>query len=84
MDHRTFISPSGRAWTATTIELPRMLPTEPVQHILRFTSGDLALDLEHWPADWSTLGDDALVHLVRQARPPHLGLPGNRALQRQH
>lgn len=84
MSQRTFTSPSGRTWTAALVEMPRTTTADPTQFILRFASGDLALDLDEWPDDWEILGDDALVQLVRQARPPYLGLPGNRALLRQH
>ena len=81
MSQRTFRSPSGRAWTASLVELPRMTPADPARAVLRFASGDLALDLEDWPQDWAALTDGALVQLVRRANPPRLGLPGERALQ---
>ena len=43
--------------------------------MLRFTSGDVVFDLEHWPADWGTFSDEDLVLLLRAAKPPRLGLP---------
>ena len=81
MSQRSFTSPSGRAWMASLVELPKMTPEVPVQEVLRFTSGELALDLYEWPSDWERFTEPALVQLVRQAQPPHLGFPGTRALQ---
>jgi hypothetical protein len=84
MSKRTFTSPSGRAWTASLVDLPRMTTTEPVQAVLRFASGDLALDLDDWPADWVALPEPALIQLVRQAKPPRLGLPVSRTSAAPH
>ena len=81
---RSFTSPSGRAWTASLVELPSYSSAEPAYEVLRFASGDLALDLDEWPSNWTVLTDDALVQLVRQARPPHLGFPSSRTSNQRH
>lgn len=69
---RTFTSPSGRQWTAALAAAPVRIGTAVV---LRFTSGELVLDLEDWPVDWDTFSDADLVLLLRAANPPRLGLP---------
>lgn len=69
---RTFISPSGRQWTAT---LAAASGTRGPAVVLRFTSSDVVFDLEQWPADWGTFSDEDLVLLLRAAKPPRLGLP---------
>ena len=40
--------------------------------VLRFTSGDVVLDLEEWPADWMQLTNEQLVELARRANPPRI------------
>ena len=59
---RSFTSPSGRTWTVTE-----------ERAALRFTSGDLVLELAPWPPDLATAGDELLVVLARLAQPPRFG-----------
>ncbi len=69
---RHFTSPSGRRWTASIFDVP-LLPDAPPDaptHVLRFESGDLILDLEHWPTDWTLRSEAELVELARQASTP--------------
>lgn len=68
---RTFTSPSGRTWTVTITVAQVQRGT--VQ-VLRFTSGDLVLDMESWPPDWTKLREHELAQLVRAAKPPWYGL----------
>jgi hypothetical protein len=37
--------------------------------VLRFTCGNLMLDLERWPEDWQRLSDEQLLALLEHARP---------------
>ncbi|MEX2154712.1 MAG: hypothetical protein WD825_15325 [Gemmatimonadaceae bacterium] len=73
---RTFTSPSGRQWTAEVYELPRSVGVRtrqaiiPAKEVLRFSSADLTLDLQSFPADWNARTDDDLIDLVRQSSPP--------------
>lgn len=69
---REFTSPSGRRWTAYLLELPPLLvrPGERA-NVLRFESGDIALDLREWPDGWESLPEATLVELVRQANAPN-------------
>lgn len=71
---RTFTSPSGRRWTVALAVAPAVSGAD-LAVVLRFTSGDLVLDVGDWPADWETLSDDALVELARKGQPPRLGGP---------
>lgn len=69
---RRFQSPSGRVWTASLFEVPP-LPDAPAgapASVLRFESGDVILDLDHWPPDWSLRSDLELIELARQASTP--------------
>lgn len=82
---RTFVSPSGRQWTAALFVFPStgtglagQPPSDVGGAVLRFTSGDLVLDAIDFPHDWATLPDAALVELVRRAQPPRIGGPAAR------
>jgi len=83
---RTFMSPSGRQWTAEVYELPRGVgvrtpqATIPVKAVLRFSSRDLTLDLHSFPADWKDRTDDHLIGLLRQSSPPAFGPLMDRAV----
>ncbi len=72
---RTFMSPGGREWTVRVHEcLDRDGDQEKV---LRFTAGDLVVELKHWPEGWqrATVAEYALMLL--DAEPPrHRGMSG--------
>ena len=73
---RRFTTPNGRHWTAEVYEVPSGLGVRtaggvvPAQSVLRFSSGDLTLDLVDYPLDWTDRSVEDLVALVRQAKPP--------------
>jgi hypothetical protein len=73
---RKFWSPSGRHWTAELYELPRGVGVRrggtiiPAKAVVRFSSGDLTLDLASYPGDWAHRSDDELIELLRKAYPP--------------
>lgn len=79
---RAFRGPSGRAWSAQVFHFPASSPSSApgaalrtrarTSAVLRFTSGEVVLDLEEWPEDWMQLTDEELVALVRQANPPRI------------
>ena len=73
---RTFWSPSGRQWTAELYELPRGVGVRtphgivPAKAVVRFSTGDLTLDLHSFPADWASRSDEQLIALLRKACSP--------------
>lgn len=69
---RIFRSPSGREWTAYLLQLPPDVTVPGGRsEVLRFESGDVALDLREWPPGWETLSDPMLVELVRRSTTPN-------------
>ena len=68
---RTFLSPSGRTWTAFVFPGGGVqAPSAVSGAALRFQSADLVLELTDFPTDWLALPDEALVELARRAQPP--------------
>jgi hypothetical protein len=73
---RTFVSPSGRQWDVELFELPPGIGVRTADGeispsaVLRFTSGEITLDLATYPADWTDCSEEALVSLLRTARVP--------------
>jgi hypothetical protein len=66
---RTFVSTSGRRWTARTVTLPSPRADEPERRVLRFSSSDLTLDVYDWPANWLELDEGSLARLALEGRP---------------
>jgi hypothetical protein len=65
---RTFKSPGGREWTVRVHEcLDRDNAT---QKVLRFTAGDIVVELLDWPDDWETLAIVDYAVLLLDAEPP--------------
>lgn len=65
---RTFRSPGGREWTVRIHEcLDRDMTTKKV---LRFTAGDIVVELQHWPRDWQELSVEDYAMLLLDAEPP--------------
>lgn len=73
---RTFVSQSGLHWIARVVDVPytELHRTGKVSQgertVLRFSSGDVVLDLPEWPDDWASMGDESLLALCRRARAP--------------
>lgn len=65
---RTFKSPAGREWTVRVHEcLDRDKAT---QKVLRFTAGDIVVELLEFPGDWETLSIVDYAVLLLDAEPP--------------
>lgn len=77
---RTFAGPGGRTWTAQLFTFPRARATADharpdavdAETVLRFTAGELVLDLAEWPSDWVEWPEEQLLALVRRANPPRI------------
>ena len=65
---RRFTSPRGREWTVRLHECPRAGGGSTT--VLRFTAGDIVVDLPDWPADWKALDRDGFALLLLDAHPP--------------
>jgi hypothetical protein len=65
---RTFVSPGGREWTVRVHECLDWAGDQ--QKVLRFTAGDIVVELNQWPNDWerATVTDFAVMLL--DAEPP--------------
>ncbi|MDQ2666635.1 MAG: hypothetical protein M3Z05_11565 [Gemmatimonadota bacterium] len=78
---RTFKSPRGREWTVRIHEcLDREKAT---QKVLRFTAGDIVVELLEWPDDWETLSVVDYGVLLLDAEPPRRR-PKGQGPQRRH
>ena len=65
---RTFTSPQGREWTVRVHEcLDRDKTT---QKVLRFTAGDIVVELLKWPENWRDLSVTQFAVLLLDAEPP--------------
>ena len=65
---RTFLSPRGREWTVRIHECLDRFGAE--QKVLRFTSGDVVVELSQWPDDWQSASVEQLAMLLLDANPP--------------
>jgi hypothetical protein len=65
---RTFESPRGRVWTVRIHEL--LGSDNRAETVLRFTAGDIVVDLKDWPENWKELTRDEYALLVLDAEPP--------------
>ena len=65
---RVFKSPAGREWTVRIHEcLDRDQST---RKVLRFTAGDIVVELLQWPKDWRELSVADFAMLLLDAEPP--------------
>jgi hypothetical protein len=73
---RRFTSPSGRHWTVEVFELPPGVGVRSAtgvvatNAVLRFTSGDVTLDLPTVPRDWYERDEQGLIEFLRLANVP--------------
>ena len=65
---RTFMSPHGREWT---VRIHECLGREGAQqNVLRFTAGDIVVELPAWPKNWRELSVIEYAVLLLDADPP--------------
>ena len=65
---RTFKSPHGREWT---VRIHECLDREGAQQkVLRFTAGDIVVELKSWPQNWRELVVIEYAVLLLDADPP--------------
>ena len=77
---RTFTSPHGREWTVRIHEcLDRDKAT---QKVLRFSAGDIVVELLEWPENWRDLTVTQFAVLLLDAEPPRRRLKGQGAQRR--
>jgi hypothetical protein len=73
---RTFVSQSGRQWRVELFELPPGIGVRTADGyilasaVLRFSSGEVTLDLAAYPSDWPDCSEETLVSLLRMAKVP--------------
>ncbi len=65
---RTFVSPGGREWTVRIHECVDRSGDE--QMVLRFTAGDIVVELGRWPVDWRTASVEEYALMLLDADPP--------------
>ena len=66
--HRTFTSPRGREWTVRIHEC--LDNDQATQKVLRFTAGDIVVELLKWPENWRDLSVTQFAILLLDAEPP--------------
>jgi hypothetical protein len=65
---RAFMSPGGREWT---VRVHECLDREgAAQKVLRFTAGDIVVELLQWPENWRDLSVLEYAVLLLDAEPP--------------
>ncbi len=78
---RTFKSPAGREWTVRIHEcLDRDMTTKKV---LRFTAGDIVVELLQWPRNWQELSVTEYAVMLLDAEPPRRRPKGQGPQRRQ-
>ena len=65
---RTFTSPGGREWTVRIHEC--LDKKKAPQTVLRFTAGDIVVELLEWPENWRELSVIEYAVLLLDAEPP--------------
>ena len=65
---RTFHSPYGREWTVRVHECRDRNKTTEI--VLRFTAGDIVVELLKWPENWRDLSVTQYAVLLLDAEPP--------------
>ncbi len=64
----TFLSPLGREWT---VRIHECLDKDGnAKMVLRFTAGDIVVELEQWPEDWRTATVKDFALMLLDANPP--------------
>jgi hypothetical protein len=64
----TFMSPGGREWTVRIHECLDKDGNESM--VLRFTAGDIVVELKQWPDDWRTATMKDYAVMLLDAEPP--------------
>jgi hypothetical protein len=65
---RSFMSPGGREWT---VRIHECVDREgAAQKVLRFTAGDIVVELLDWPLNWRDLSVIEYAVLLLDAEPP--------------
>ena len=65
---RSFMSPGGREWT---VRIHECLDREGgAQKVLRFTAGDIVVEMREWPHNWRDLSVIEYAVLLLDAEPP--------------
>jgi len=77
---RTFSSPRGRLWTVRQHECLNRDGSNEV--VLRFTAGDIVVDLKDWPPDWKSYTRDQYALLLLDADPPRRTSDGTHPARR--
>jgi hypothetical protein len=76
---RTFTTPRGREWT---VRVHECLDRDGAhQKVLRFTSGDVVMELPEWPEDWRSASVAQFAMMLLDANPPRR-LPSGSGPQR--
>lgn len=65
---RVFTSPRGRQWCVRLHECHKS--GGGASTVLRFTAGDIVVDLDEWPPDWKSLTREQYALLLLDAAPP--------------
>ena len=65
---RTFTSPGGREWAVRIHECLDKIGEQ--QAVLRFTAGDIVVELKRWPENWRDLSVIEYAVLLLDAEPP--------------
>ena len=65
---RTFVSPGGREWTVRVHEC--FDKEGDTQKVLRYTAGDVVVELQEWPDHWQELSVLEFAMLLLDAEPP--------------
>ena len=76
---RTFVSPRGREWTVRVHECLDRAGRD--QKVLRFTSGDVVMEMNQWPDDWHSASVGQFAMMLLDANPPRR-LPSGAGPQR--
>ncbi|MFL5605946.1 MAG: hypothetical protein ACJ8AD_05835 [Gemmatimonadaceae bacterium] len=64
----TFMSPGGREWTVRVHECLDKAGNP--EMVLRFTAGDIVVELPKWPEDWRTATVKEFAMMLLDANPP--------------
>lgn len=78
---RTFVSPGGREWTVRVHECLDRSGAD--QMVLRFTAGDIVMELHRWPDDWQSASVERFAVMLLDATPPRR-LARGKGPQRRH
>lgn len=65
---RVFVSPGGREWTVRVHECLDRAGDQ--RKVLRFTAGDIVVELMHWPERWEQASVQEYALMLLDAEPP--------------